>query len=93
MSTKSNAIILLATLAAGTAIGLMLAPESGEKTRRKLTRKSKDLHDRLSHMLDEGCELIEQLKGDATGLASEARSTVKDAARAVRDTASSLSKG
>ncbi|MEO8588654.1 MAG: YtxH domain-containing protein [Flavobacteriales bacterium] len=93
MSAKSNIVILLATLAAGAAVGMLLAPSSGKDTRKKLVKKSNDLHDRLRGMLDEGCELIEKLKGDATGLAGEARHTVKDAAGSIRDTARSMYKG
>ena len=93
MSIKSKGIMLLVTFAAGTALGLLLAPDSGEKTRRKLKKKKNELHDRLKDMLDEGCELIEKLKGDASGLAGDAKSTAKDAARHVRDAASNVANG
>lgn len=93
MTAKSTAIILLTTLAAGAAIGLMLAPESGEQTRKKLMKKKNDLHDRMKQMLDEGCELIEKLKGDASGLAREEKGTATDAARHVRDSASHVANG
>ncbi|MBK8613163.1 MAG: YtxH domain-containing protein [Flavobacteriales bacterium] len=86
MTTKTNAIILLATLAAGAAIGVLLAPDSAEKTGRKLLKKTKAMHGRLQDMLDEGCDLIDTLKGDATELAGDARRTGKHAAGAVRDT-------
>jgi len=93
MSIKRNAIILVATLAAGAAIGFMLAPDSGEKTRRKLLKKKSDLQDRMKDLLDEGCELLEKLKGDASGLTDAAKSTAKDAAQHVRDAASHMAKG
>ena len=93
MTVKSTALILLATLAAGTALGLMLAPGSGEQTRKKLMKKTSNLNDRMKEMLDEGCELIDKLKGDASGLAREAKGTAKDAARHMHDTASHMTKG
>ena len=73
MSTKSTIAIALTALAAGAALGVLLAPASGAETRKKLARKGNDLKDRLSDMLAEGGELIEKLKGDASDLAGKAK--------------------
>ncbi|MBK6775912.1 MAG: YtxH domain-containing protein [Flavobacteriales bacterium] len=99
MSTKSTIAIALTALAAGAAIGLLLAPASGADTRKKLVKKGSDLKDRLKDMLEEGGELIGKLKDDAEELATKAKDTantakdrMKDVAQDGRSTASSYSK-
>ena len=87
MSTKSTLAIALTALAAGAALGVLLAPASGAETRKKLVRKGNDLKDRLSDMLAEGGELIEKLKGDASDLASKAKATAQTAKDRVKDAA------
>ncbi len=88
MSTKSTIAIALTALAAGAAIGLLLAPASGAETRKKLAKKGSDLKDRLADMLDEGGELIEKLKGDAKDLADKAKDTANTTKDRVKDAAS-----
>lgn len=80
MSTKSTLAIALTALAAGAALGVLLAPASGAETRKKLMKKGADLKDRLAEMMEEGEELIDDLKGQAKDAASKARDRVKDAA-------------
>lgn len=99
MSTKSTIAIALTALAAGAAIGLLLAPASGKETRNKIAKKGSDLKDRLKDMLAEGGELIGKLKEDAEEVANKAKDTantakdrVKDAAHDVRNAATSYSK-
>jgi gas vesicle protein len=104
MSTKSTLAITLTALAAGAALGLLLAPASGKDTRKKLVKKGTDIRDKLADMLKEGGELVQKLKDDASGLAGKAKDgadavkdRVKDAANgnagATRGTASSGYKG
>jgi gas vesicle protein len=100
MSTKSTIAIALTALAAGAAIGLLVAPASGADTRKKLSKKGKDLKDRLAEMLEEGNELIAQMKGDAKGFADRAKDTanivkdhVKDAAGEAAAAARSAANG
>ena len=87
MSTKSTIAIALTALAAGAALGVLLAPASGAETRKKLARKGNDLKDRLSDMLAEGSELIDKLKGDASDLAGKAKETAQTAKDRVKDAA------
>ncbi|MEO8591250.1 MAG: YtxH domain-containing protein [Flavobacteriales bacterium] len=88
MSTKSTIAIALTALAAGAALGLLLAPASGKETRKKLAKKGSDLKARLSDMMEEGNELIDKLKGDAEDLAEKAKNTANTAKDRVKDAAS-----
>lgn len=73
MSTKSSLAIALTALAAGAALGVLLAPRSGAETRKKIMRKRDALKDRLNEMLREGEELLQDLKGEAETAAKEMR--------------------
>jgi len=87
MSAKSTIAIALTALAAGAAIGILLAPASGAETRKKLAKKGNDLKDRLAEMMEEGHDLIDQLKGDAKDLADKAKDTANTAKDRVKDAA------
>ena len=90
MSTRSTIAIALTALAAGAALGVLLAPASGAETRKKLARKTNDLKDRLAEMLEEGSELIDDLKGEAEGLADKAKKTASSAKEKVKDAAGEM---
>jgi gas vesicle protein len=54
MTSRTAAYLMLLTgLAAGTVIGLLLAPEKGKDTRDMLLRKGRDLYDRVRHHAQE----------------------------------------
>jgi len=74
MSTKSSLAIALTALAAGAALGVLLAPRSGAETRKKIMRKGDALKDRLNEMLREGEGLLEDLKGEAETTGKKMRS-------------------
>ncbi len=90
MSTRSTIAIALTALAAGAALGLLLAPASGAETRKKLARKTNDLKDRLSDMLAEGSDLIDELKGEAGDLADKAKRAANTTKEKVKDSASEM---
>lgn len=73
MSTKNSLAIALTALAAGAALGVLLAPRSGAETRKKIMRKGDALKDRLNEMLREGEGLLEDLKGEAETTAKKMR--------------------
>lgn len=51
-------------LAIGTLIGVFLAPDKGERTRRKIRRKSEDLADAVNDKIDAKFEkLLDELNG------------------------------
>jgi gas vesicle protein len=53
---------LLTGLAAGAAIGTLMAPDKGSKTRDKLMTSAKDFGDMLVQKRDEGMEALQDLK-------------------------------
>ena len=60
--------------AAGALAGILLAPESGKKTRGVITKKARDIKDNLDEALDTGSEKLKSLsqsvfseKGEFTG--------------------------
>jgi gas vesicle protein len=56
---------LLIGAAAGAMAGLLLAPESGTKTRRKLSKTADDLLEDLEDAWEEGAEKIKELADEA----------------------------
>ncbi|QQR88048.1 MAG: YtxH domain-containing protein [Flavobacteriales bacterium] len=90
MSNKSTLAIALAALAAGAALGVLLAPESGAETRKKLMRKGDDLKDRLASMLEEGEELIAELKGKAQDAMHSTSDAIGNAANTARETSQAV---
>lgn len=53
---------LLTGLAAGAAIGTLMAPDKGSKTRDKLVSSARDFGDMLKEKRDEGMEALSDLK-------------------------------
>jgi gas vesicle protein len=67
MKKSSNILLgLLAGLAAGAALGLLFAPESGTQTRDKLSRSLNDLGESIK---DRAAAKIDKLAGKLTGQA------------------------
>lgn len=56
-SAGDRAVFFLAGAAIGAAAALLLAPASGERTRRRLVRKGEEVAD---YLIDEGKELVEK---------------------------------
>jgi gas vesicle protein len=55
---------ILAGVAAGAAIGLLFAPEKGDRTRRNIVRKGENLSDAINDKIDEKFdELLSSLTG------------------------------
>jgi gas vesicle protein len=67
---------LLAGLAAGAVLGVLFAPDKGVETRKKISKKSKDLVDDVKNKYDDFVrgvnEKIESVKQDAEHLKSKA---------------------
>lgn len=63
----------LAGIALGVAIGVLIAPDKGSATRKKLADKGKDLKDQFNDFVDSWSEKLDALKGDAEEIATAAR--------------------
>jgi gas vesicle protein len=55
-STSKVIFALLAGAAAGTVIGLLIAPESGEETRKKLSKSAQKFNEHLKSSIDDLAE-------------------------------------
>jgi len=73
-----GALMFLAGFAAGAAVALLLAPQSGTKTRRKIVRTAEDAQE---HLQEIGEDLIQK----GRDLVKEARSAADDAVKQVGD--------
>lgn len=69
MKLSNAALLLLTGIAAGALAGLLLAPEEGAKTRKKLLKQAKkykkDLEDKASEYKDKASEWKDDIKGAA----------------------------
>lgn len=64
-NTSKVVAALLVGAVAGALTGLLLAPESGDKTRRKLNKSAKDMIDDLEDAWEESAEKIKSLADSA----------------------------
>ena len=55
-------IALVAGVALGAVAGVMLAPDSGKRTRKKIVRKAEDVSDQLTDLIDRGESLVKDVK-------------------------------
>jgi gas vesicle protein len=62
MSTAKILCGALVGVAAGLAIGLLTAPDSGEETRRKIRRSAHHLQGRVKRILGKGADGLTELK-------------------------------
>lgn len=59
MNTGNTLLAFIAGAVAGAAAALLLAPESGEKTRKKIRRKASDVSDKVRYKILDGLEIVE----------------------------------
>ena len=79
---------LAASLAAGIAIGMLLAPEKGSKTRENIKSKADDLLNRLQNLKSSTGDELEELKAvfknEIAGLKEETRKKVLEVLQSVK---------
>lgn len=80
MSTLKLIYGALAGLAAGVAIGILTAPDSGEETRKKIRRSADDVNKRFRRIVGSGSESLSELKdifeNESTGLKDDVKERV-----------------
>jgi gas vesicle protein len=74
--TKGGLFLLGA--AAGAAIALLYAPASGEETRERISKKSQDLLDELNDKIDEGKQVVTDLKKRALHVKSRVAEAIRE---------------
>lgn len=86
--------LIFSCLAAGTAIGMLLAPGSGESTRMRISDKVGDLKDKWKNLKSISAEELDELKEifqqEITGLKNNTRQRVLEMIEAVKKGGSRL---
>jgi gas vesicle protein len=79
----------LAGLAAGVAIGILTAPDSGEETRKKIRKTADDVNDRLKNIVGKGSSSLSELKDILENESSGLKDDVKERVLKLIDESSS----
>ena len=76
MKTSTLLLTVLGAAAAGLAAGLLIAPDKGTETRKKLTSKAEDLRNQVNNLIKSGKDYVNDVVGsvktEAEGLKSDA---------------------
>jgi len=64
MRTKSTLISLAVAFAAGAVAGVLIAPDKGERTRRRIGRNYRALVNKVDGSIEEGRDYLEELKDE-----------------------------
>ena len=87
MSTSKVLLGVVVGLAAGAMAGILMAPESGSETRKKISSKGQgyvdDLKGRFNDFLDGFMSHIETVKDDASDMADRAKSKIGETVKKV----------
>ena len=86
MNTNSKVLLgILGAAAAGVVIGMLVAPDKGNETRKKLKKTASDWADSLSHMWERGKSAAEEGMQDAKDKARYAKSVAEEKANKVKE--------
>lgn len=82
MKTRNTILGLIAGVTVGAAIGVLLAPDKGEKTRKKIISKSKETKDKLKEGFEEFLNTVSDkyssLKEDGEELLNKEKEAAKE---------------
>jgi gas vesicle protein len=77
MSTGTKVTLgIIGAIAAGVCIGLLIAPEKGSETRKKIADTASDWTDKLKNVFNNGREEYEHLKEKARNVKARAEENV-----------------
>jgi gas vesicle protein len=83
MSTGRIVLGVISGIAIGATLGILLAPNSGEVTRRKISRRTRDyaddLGDKMNDLMDTVSEKFEITKKEVSQLAEKAKEKAENA--------------
>jgi gas vesicle protein len=86
MNTKSKVILgILGAAAAGVVIGMLLAPEKGKDTRKKLRKTAEEWADSVGHLWSRGKAAAEEAAESVREKARYAKATAEDKANKVKE--------
>ena len=87
MSTSKVLLGVVVGLAAGAMAGILMAPDSGSETRKKISSKGQgyvdDLKGRFNDFLDGFMSHVETVKDDANDMADRAKSKIGETVKKV----------
>ena len=85
MSTSKVLLGVVVGLAAGAMAGILMAPDSGSNTRRKISTRGQgyvdDLRSRFNDFLDGFMSHVDNIKEDANDVADRAKTKISDSAK------------
>lgn len=79
MNTKSKVLLgILGAAAAGVIVGMLIAPDKGKETRKKLRKTAEDWADSMSHLWSRGKEAADEAAQDIKDKARYAKSAAEE---------------
>jgi len=86
MDTKSKVILgILGAAAAGVVIGMLVAPDKGNETRKRLKKTAGEWADNLSHLWERGKHAAEEGAQEAKDKARYAKSTAEEKVNKIKE--------
>jgi len=87
MNTKSKVILgILGAAAAGVVIGMLVAPEKGKETRKRLKKTAEDWADSMGHLWSRGKAAAEDAANEMKDKSRYAKSAAEEKINKVKET-------